>query len=434
MITLQEYQLRRQMLAQRLPEHSVVVIPAAKEVLRNGDSHYRFRQHSDFYYLTGFQEPDAVLVMTNTPFRCILFNRPKDPQAEQWCGKRLGQTEALSLLGVDTAYPFETFEAQLPNLLSGQQHIFYLMGLDRGWDECIIRSWQKTKKQARSGVTIAEGILDLAPILGEMRLFKSADEIALLREAARITIQGHQRAMRHCSQVRYEYELEAELLHTFMRHGCHSTAYDSIVAGGHRACTLHYTANDQPLVPGTLVLIDAGAEFQCYAADVTRTFPINGRFSGEQRAIYDLVLQAQRAGIAAVRPGAAWSVIQDSMLNVLTQGLVDLKILNGDVAELITLEAYKPMYMHSSGHWLGLDVHDSGRYRLAGAWRPLQAGMVLTVEPGLYLSEGMPGVDPRWWGIGVRIEDDILVTNHGHENLTAALVVESSDIEVFMRD
>ena len=433
MVTIQEYQLRRQTLAQCLPENSVAVIPAAREVLRNGDSHYRFRQESNFYYLTGFQEPEAVLVILAQPhYQVVLFNRPRDPHAEQWCGKRLGQDDALAELGVDVAHPLSALETQLPLLFRGKQHIVYPVGQDRAWDKRIIDTWVQTKKQLRSGFIVPEAIQDLAPILGEMRLLKSPAEMAWMRAAADITVQGHQQAMRFCQKAQHEYELEAVLRHAFMRQGCRSVAYDSIVAGGHNACTLHYTANDKPLVPGELVLIDAGAEFQCYAADVTRTFPINGQFSTEQRLIYDLVLRAQQTGIALVRPGTPWSAIQEAMVAVLTQGLVDLGILQGGIDDLIATQAYQPFYMHTSGHWLGLDVHDCGVYRVAGEWRTLQAGMVLTVEPGLYIAKGMPGVDKRWWGIGVRIEDDIAVTADGHDNLTVALIKDSSEIEVFM--
>jgi Xaa-Pro aminopeptidase len=433
MVTIQEYQLRRQRLAKHLPEQSVAVIPAGREVLRNGDSHYRFRQDSDFYYLTGFQEPEAVLVILTQPYcHSILFSRPRDPQAEQWCGKRLGQDDAVAVLGVDVAHPLSALETELSLLFSNKQHIVYPVGQDSAWDKRIIDTWMQTKKQLRSGLIVPEAIQDLAPVLSDMRLFKSPDEIVLMRAAADITIQAHQQAMRFCQKAQYEYELEAVLRHEFIRRGARSVAYDSIVAGGNNACTLHYTANDQPLVPGELVLIDAGAEFQCYAADVTRTFPINGKFSTEQRLIYDLVLRAQQIGIALIRPGTPWLAIQEAIVAVLTQGLVDLGILHGAVDDLIATQAYKPFYMHSSGHWLGLDVHDCGRYRVAGEWRVLEAGMVLTVEPGLYIAKNMPGIDKRWWGIGVRIEDDILVTADGHDNLTAALIRDSSDIEAFM--
>lgn len=432
---MQEYQLRRQALAQQLPPHAVAVIPAAKEVLRNGDADYRFRQHSDFYYLTGFHEPDAVLVVMSAPEESsILFTRPRNMSEEQWQGKRLGPEEACAHLKIDKAYSIEELDTFLPTLLLDKHTLVFSIGQHSDWDARLIRALTQSKKHLRAGRSVPESFLDLHPILGELRLIKTADEIACMREAARITVAAHQRAMRACKHRHFEYELEAELLYEFTRQGCRAAAYDSIVASGNNACTLHYTANDAVLRPGDLVLIDAGAEFGCYAADVTRTFPISGQFSAEQRAIYNLVLAAQQAAIAEVRPGIAWDQLQKTIVQILTQGLVDLKILHGQVANLVEAQAYKPFYMHNSGHWLGLDVHDCGRYRQDGAWRKLAPGMVLTVEPGIYISNNMPDVDPRWWGIGVRIEDDILVTEQGYENLTGALQSQASEIEAFLRD
>ncbi len=431
---MKDYVLRRQNLAKRLPPHSVAIIPAAKEVMRNGDADYRFRQQSDFYYLTGFQEPDAVLVVVSEPVaQSILFTRPRCPGEEQWQGKRLGPEAACAVLGVEQAYSIEALETQLPLLLLDKQALVYAIGQEESWDQRLIQALKQSKRQIRAGHTVPESLWDLNPILGELRLIKSEEEIHCMREAARITVAAHQRAMRACRNLHYEYELEAELVYEFTRQGCRAPAYDSIVANGNHACTLHYTANDGPLTHGDLVLVDAGAEFSCYAADVTRTFPVSGQFSPAQRDIYELVLTAQQAGIAAVRPGVPWDLMQKTMVTILTQGLVDLKILQGHVPDLIEAGAYKPFYMHTSGHWLGLDVHDCGRYRIQGAWRDLVPGMVLTVEPGIYISQGMQGVDSRWWGIGVRIEDDILVTEQGHENLTAALQVTPDEIEAFLR-
>ena len=435
MPTSQDYLLRRQVLAESLPECSVALIPAAREILRNGDSHYRFRQNSDFYYLTGYQEPDALLLIFAKPDgRAILFNRPRDKQAELWSGKRLGQSDALQQLAIDEAYPLSALAEQLPRLLSQLKQIVFPIGQDRAWDKRIVDAWQQSKIQARAGFEVASSFLDLTPIISELRLIKSDEEIALMREAARITVRAHQQAMLACKTAGFEYELEAILVSEFMRQGCRSVAYDSIVAAGDNACILHYTQNDQPLHPGELVLIDAGAEYASYAADVTRTFPISGQFSVEQRLIYDLVLQAQQAAMALIRPGTSWPALQETIVAVLTQGLLDLGILQGSLEELIRTQAYRQFYMHNSGHWLGLDVHDAGSYKSAGQWRKLQAGMVLTVEPGLYISNQSPGVDSRWWGIGVRIEDDVLVTPSGFENLTEALVVDSKKIEEFMRD
>jgi Xaa-Pro aminopeptidase len=434
MIVLEEYQSRRIKLAQLLPEGSIAVIAAGNELLRNGDTHHRFRQASDFYYLTGFNEPEAVLiVVAGDTGESYLFNRPRNPSAEQWTGKRLGQEEACKVLGVNDAFPIEILPTRLPDFFADKTAIYYAIGRDNQLGNLILQALQHLKGQIRRGVKAPESLGDIEPIISEMRLFKSDMEVALMRRAAEISVAAHQRAMRTCRTLENEYQLEAELLYEFSRHGCRSVAYDPIVGGGANACILHYTENNQPLKRGDLVLIDAGGEFENYAADITRTFPINGHFSEPQRQIYELVLAAQKAGIASVRPGVSWPVIQQTMVRVLTKGLCELGLLRGDVNALIAEEAYKPFYMHNSGHWLGLDVHDSGRYKLNNEWRLLQPGMVLTVEPGLYISAGMPGVDERWWNIGVRIEDDILVTKDGHENLTGALPVEVAEIEALMR-
>lgn len=434
MITQKEYQSRRRELARRLPSGCIALIPAASETIRNGDSHYRFRQDSDFYYLTGFDEPDALLLITSdTTSKSYLFNRPRNPAEEQWTGTRLGQEGACSELGVDAAYPLSSLETQLPQLLEGRQAFYYAIGRYPAWASRILEAWQLVKGQVRRGVLAPEAFYDLAPILGEMRLYKSAAEIDLMREAAQISVAAHQRAMRACRHSSNEHQLEAELLYEFSRQGCRGIAYDPIVAGGNNACTLHYNKNNQPLKEGDLLLIDAGGEFDNYAADITRTFPINGRFSTEQRLIYELVLQSQKAGIACIKPGCIWDEVQQAIVQVLTTGLVELGILRGSVEQLIANEAYKPLYMHHSGHWIGLDVHDCGYYKIEGKWRPLEAGMVLTVEPGLYISEGLTGIDSRWWGIGVRIEDDIHVTQDGFENLTQGLAVEVTDIEALVR-
>ncbi len=433
MITQKEYQTRRRELARQLPSGSVAVIPAARESLRNGDAYYRFRQDSDFYYLTGFNEPDALLLISaGADGQSILFNLPRDLMQEQWTGARLGQDGACEILGIDAAYPLASLDTQLVELLAEKQAVYYAIGRHPAWERRILAAWLRIKNQERRGVKAPESFCDLAPILGEMRLFKSDAEIALMQQAATISVAAHTRAMQVCRQLRYEYQLEAELLHEFTRQGCRSVAYDPIVAGGQNACVLHYTANDQVLRDGDLVLIDAGGEFENYAADITRTYPLNGHFSTEQRQIYELVLRAQKAGIALVRPGCLWNEIQQAIVHTLTSGLVDLGLLKGRVDDLITTEAYKSFYMHQSGHWLGLDVHDCGRYKVQDKWRPLQAGMVLTVEPGLYIS-ARDDIDSRWWGIGIRIEDDIHVTDDGHKNLTGALAVEIDDLEALIR-
>lgn len=435
MITRQEYQARRHALAAKLPQGAIAIIPGADEQLRNGDAHYRFRQDSDFYYLTGFNEPEALLIITaGKPGKSYLFNRSRNLDKEQWTGRRLGQEGACQALGVDDAYPIDSLTARLPDFLIGKTAIYCAISHYRRWEKPIFEALQLVKQQIRRGVKAPESLCDLEPLLSEMRLFKSKTEIDLMRRAAEISVAAHKRAMQTCNRAENEYQLEAELLYEFTRGGCRSVAYDPIVGGGANACILHYTENNQPLRDGDLLLIDAGGEFENYAADITRTFPVNGRFSEEQRAIYELVLKAQKAGITCIKPGLAWHEVQQTMVHILTAGLCQLGLLKGAVDKLIATEAYKPFYMHNSGHWLGLDVHDAGRYKINGEWRPLEAGMVLTVEPGLYISAGMKGVEQRWWNIGVRIEDDILVTKDGHENLTAALPVEIADIEALMRD
>lgn len=435
MISQDEYKARRQRLAAQLPEHSIAIIAAAQEITRNGDTHFRFRQDSNFYYLTGFNEPDAVLLISSgSNTRSILLNRPRHLEQEQWTGPRLGQEGACTELLMDSALPINSLEDELPKLLAGYQSIYYLLGKAPKLEQQIIQAINQLKALVRRGVQAPECLVDLAPLLGEMRLIKSEAEIALMRQAAKISVSAHQQAMRCVATARMEYEVEAELLYYFSRQGCRSTAYDSIVGSGKNACVLHYTDNNQPLCPGELLLIDAGGEYGNYASDITRTFPINGTFTPEQRSIYDLVLKAQRAGIAAIKPGVAWNSIQTVIVRIITQGLCELGLLHGDVDALIGNEAYKPFYMHQSGHWLGLDVHDAGQYKINGQWRPLVPGMVLTVEPGLYISQNIPGIDPRWWNIGIRIEDDVLVTNDGFDVLTADLIVDADEIEAFMRD
>ena len=345
----------------------------------------------------------------------------------------MGQEGACEVLGINAAYPLTNLDSHLPELLAGKQSIYYVLGRYPVWEKRILAAWQVVKGQVRRGVVAPEAFCDLAQILGEMRLFKSAAELGLMKRAAEISVAAHKRAMHACREAHFEYQLEAEILYEFSRQGCRSVAYDSIVAGGANACILHYTENNKPLIRGDLVLIDAGGEFENYAADITRTFPINGRFSPEQRSIYELVLRSQKAGLACVRPGCLWDEVQQTIVHVLSAGLVDLGLLHGKVDDLIEQEAYKPFYMHNSGHWLGLDVHDCGHYKQHGQWRPLEPGMVLTVEPGIYISADIKGIDSRWWGIGVRIEDDIQVTLDGHNNLSGDLPVEIDDLEVLIR-
>lgn len=435
MISRDEYQQRCARLSAAMEPHSVAIIPANQEVIRSGDSHYRFRQNAHFYYLTGFEEPEAVLIVFSDKDKGnLLFNRRKDPEREIWDGPRLGQEQAPLKLGVERAFPIEDFAKESLEFLQGCDNIYYAMGMFPEWEARIQQVMTKLKGLIRKGIKAPSRFVDLEPLLSELRLIKSPAEQAVMRKAAHISAHAHIRAMQRCRHLDNEYQLEAELLYGFSKHGCRSVAYNPIVGSGANACVLHYEANNQALQSGDLVLIDAGGEYANYAADITRTFPVTGTFSDAQRQIYQLVLQSQQAGIACIAPGVAWNVIQDTIVHVLCEGLCGLGILSGSVEENIEAANYRAFYMHNSGHWLGIDVHDCGAYKKDGNWRPLEAGMVLTVEPGLYFSPNDSSIDACWRGIGVRIEDDILVTPNGYENLTAAVPVAIDEIEALMRD
>jgi Xaa-Pro aminopeptidase len=434
MITLEEYKARREKLAKMLPKNSIALIFAAPIILRNGDATFRFRQNSDFYYLTGFNEPNALLVIdTSDESKSILFNKPRNEAEEQWTGKLLGQDNAPSQLGVDIAYSIEEIDEHLSLLLLNKDAIYYDISQNENWNKHIFPNWLLSKNQNRHG-SVCESFQDLKPLISEMRLIKSKDEIALMKKASEISISAHMRAMQKAKTLSSESELESEILYELNRLGCRNVAYESIVASGNNACTLHYIENNQQLNSKELILIDAGGEYENYAADITRVFPKNGKFSEEQRQIYELVLKAQKAGINAIKPGCPWNEVQLIIVKILTEGLLELEILTGNIDDLIKNEAYKAFYMHGSGHWLGLDVHDCGRYKIDNVWRNLEEGMVLTVEPGLYIQEGSENVDKRWFGIGVRIEDDIVVTKDGYENLTGDLIKEVCDIEEYLSD
>lgn len=418
---------RRQQFLQKIGPDGVAIIAAAPECIRNGDAHYRYRQHSDFYYLTGFLEPQAVLVLApgHAEGDILFFNRERDALAEQWVGARAGQEGACRDYGFDKAYPIDAFREKLPSLLTNRNTLFYHMGRDAAFDDMIMHTLEAVRQKVRSGIQAPQRVVDLESTLHEMRLYKSKEELDVMQHAVDISVAAHKRAMRACRSGLYEYQVEAELIHEFYRQGCQSVAYDSIVAGGKNACTLHYIDNKDKLNDDDLLLIDAGCEYQYYAADITRTFPINGRFTPPQKAVYNVVLEAQLAGIATIKPGVSWDAPQQAIVRVLTQGLIDLGVLKGELDRLIAEEAYRPYYMHRSGHWLGLDVHDVGAYKVQEEWRPFEEGMVLTVEPGLYL---------RDLGIGIRIEDDVCVTADGCRVLSAALPKTVDDIEALMAE
>jgi Xaa-Pro aminopeptidase len=424
---------RRARLAQAM-QAGVAVIPTAPERIRNRDTHYPYRFDSHFYYLTGFAEPEAALVLVaGAQPRSILFCREKNEERETWDGFRYGPALARERFGFDEAWPIAQLDEKLAELLGDQAALHYPVGADAHWDARAMGWLNAVRARARAGVGAPERVHDVRALIDEMRLVKDAQELALMRRAATISAAAHRRAMRAARQGAFEYTLEAELLYEFRRGGAQFPAYWPIVAGGANACVLHYVANDAPLADGDLVLIDAGCELNGYAADITRTFPVGARFSGAQREVYDIVLAAQTAAIAEVRAGRAWNEPHDAAVKVLAQGMLDLGLLKGSLAETLEKETYKRFYMHRTGHWLGLDVHDAGEYKRAGKWRSLVAGMTLTVEPGLYI-RAAEDVPERLRGIGIRIEDDVLVTEAGCEVLTAAAPKNIADIEALKRD
>ncbi|MCB1757045.1 MAG: Xaa-Pro aminopeptidase [Gammaproteobacteria bacterium] len=430
---MKELARRRRNLMRTMGPDSVAIIPSAKVCKRNSDSEYPYRQHSDFYYLSGFEEPDSVIVLI--PGRAhaefILFCRERDPLQETWHGRRLGVERAPEALGVDDAFPIGDIDEIMPGLIEGRERIYYTIGLDSAFDSKVLGWINRVRATVRSGGGHVPGeFVDLDYHLHEMRLFKSRSELNLMRRAARVTAMAQKRAMRYCKPGVMEYELEAELVHEYRRNGA-AMSFLPIVGGGDNGCILHYTENADELQDGDLVLIDTGAEVDCYAGDVTRTFPVNGKFSPAQREVYQVVLDAQLAAIECVKPGNKWNDPHEAAVKVLTQGLVKLGLLKGKVPSLIKDEAYKRFYMHRTGHWLGLDVHDVGEYKVDGQWRELEPGMVVTVEPGLYISPGK-GVPKKYENIGIRIEDDVAVTKDGAEVLSHLAPKSIDEIESWM--
>ena len=433
-ISKAEFARRRKNLMGMMDKHTIAIIPGAREVTRSRDTEYPFRQNSDLFYLTGFEEPDAVLVLVpgRRQGQVVLFCRERDPDMELWNGYRLGPEGAVAYLGVDDAFPIDDLDEILPGLIEGTQRIYYSMGHDDVFDQRVMGWVNQIRKLVRTGAAPPADFTDLAFLLHEQRLIKSAAEVRVMRKAGEISAAAHVRAMQECQPGRYEYHLEAAIQHTFAEHGARFPAYNSIVGSGANACVLHYTENAAKMRAGDLVLIDAGCEYQGYAADITRTFPVSGQFSTEQRAIYDVVLEAQRAAIAKVRPGNTWNQPHDATVRVITRGLIKLGLLRGKERELIKAEAYRDFYMHRAGHWLGLDVHDVGEYRVDGRWRQLEPGMVLTIEPGIYIAADNTKVPKRWRGIGVRIEDDVVVTEQGCDVLTGDVPKRADEIEALM--
>lgn len=431
---IQVYRERRDRLLGQLT-HGIAVIATSPVRPRNRDSSYPYRFDSYFYYLTGFAEPEAVMVIVaenqQGNAEQILFCREKNLEREIWDGFRYGPDAARAQFKFDSAYPISQLDEMMPKLLANQSTVYTMIGQDVGWDTKMTGWINRVREQTRSGIAAPDTLADVRKVLDEMRLFKDEHELTLMRHAAKIATDAHRRAMKYTKPNLFEYEIEAEILHEFRRQGAFAPAYTPIVAGGANACILHYIENNTRLNPGDLLLIDAGCEYGGYASDITRTFPINGQFTAVQRDLYQLVLSAQHSAIEAVQPGRTWDDPHQAALTVLAQGFIDLGLCQGSIEAVIESGDYKQFYMHRTGHWLGLDVHDAGEYKQAGAWRELKPGMVLTVEPGCYIRPA-DHVPDHFWNIGIRIEDDVLVTPSGHEILTAAVPKAIIEIEELM--
>ncbi|MGY6528869.1 MAG: aminopeptidase P N-terminal domain-containing protein [Cyanobacterium sp.] len=429
MIAQQEYAQRRELLMSKMGK-GVAVFRSAPMAVMHNDVEYVYRQDSDFFYLTGFNEPSAVAILApnHGEHRFILFVQPKDLAQEIWTGYRAGVEGAKEMFGADAVFPIEELDAKLPEYLITGDRIYYHLGRDQEFNQKILHHWQRlVGKYPRNGYG-PKAMEDSNYILHPLRMVKSATEIEMLRKAASISAKAHIKAKEFAAPGRYEYEVQGEIEYIFRSFGCEGPAYPSIVASGANACVLHYIENNRRMEEGDLLLIDAGASFGYYNGDITRTFPISGNFTPEQKAIYDLVLEAQLSAIAQVQPGNTYNQYHDKAVEVLVEGLKELKLLQGDTEEIIKENKYQPFYMHRTGHWLGLDVHDVGNYKQDQEnWQILQAGNVLTVEPGIYISpyitpaEGQPEIPDHWKGIGVRIEDDVLITKTGNEVLTSAV-------------
>lgn len=433
-ISKQEFARRRKALMALMEPNSIAILPAAKEKPRSRDTDFPFRQDNDFYYLTGFNEPDAVLVLL--PDRdhgeYVLFCREKDKEKEIWDGYRTGPDGACSEYGADDAFPVDDIDDILPGLIEGRERVYYAMGKDADFDRRVMDWVNRIRAKVRAGAIPPGEFLDLDHFLHDMRLFKSAAEIRLMEQAAEISAAAHVQAMKTCAPGRFEYELEAEIQYACALRGGRSPAYNTIVGGGNNGCVLHYVENSEKLKSGDLVLIDAGCEFEYYASDITRTFPVNGKFSREQKAVYNVVLAAQAAAMDKIAPGNHWNEPHDASVRAIVEGLVKLGLLKGKVDKIIEKESFKDFYMHRIGHWLGMDVHDVGDYKVGDEWRVLEPGMVMTVEPGIYIAPDNRKVDARWRGIGIRIEDDVLITKDGYRVLTDGVPKTVAEIEKLM--
>lgn len=430
-----EFQRRRKQLMKMVGKGGIVILPAAPEKQRNNDVLYHYRPDSDFHYLTGFSEPEAVAVLVpgRVQAQYVLFVRDRDPAREIWDGRRAGPEGATRDYGADDAFPITDIDDILPGLMENCPRVYYTMGVHAEFDQRVIGWVNGLKAQARAGVHPPQEFVSLDHLLHDMRLYKSRPELDYMRQSAKVAVGAHERAMRFVAPGRMEYEVMAELEHEFKRHQA-DISYHPIVGGGENSCILHYHENNAELKDGDLLLIDAGCEYGLYASDITRTFPVNGRYTPEQRAVYEVVLQAQYAAIAATKPGNHWNEPHDAAVREITQGLVKLGLLKGKVPALIKEGAYKKFFMHRTGHWLGMDVHDVGDYKVGGEWRVLEVGMALTVEPGIYIAPDNQSVAKKWRGIGVRIEDDVVVTRTGCEILTKGVPKTVAEIEALMAE
>ena len=428
-----EFARRRRQLMRSMGRDSIAIVPAAPVRLRNSDVEYAYRQDSDFHYLTGFDEPEsvAILIPGRPQAEYVLFVRDRDPARETWDGHRAGTAGARRDYDAGDAFPIGDIDEILPGLLENREKVYYAMGTHPDFDQRVVGWVNGLRAQAKHGRHAPQEFVALDHVLHDMRLYKSRAEIEMMREAARIGAAAHVRAMQACAPGRHEYEIAAEIAHEFRRHNAEHS-YLPIVGGGGNACILHYRENDAALRDGDLLLIDAGCEYQKYASDITRTFPVNGRFTSTQRAVYEIVLEANLAAISKVRPGNHWNEPHDAAVRVITQGLVRLGLLKGRVPSLEKSQAYRRYFMHRTGHWLGMDVHDVGDYKVGDEWRVLEPGMVLTIEPGIYIPGNARGVPKRLRGIGIRIEDDVVVTKTGCEVLTGGVPKLAGDIEALM--
>jgi Xaa-Pro aminopeptidase len=427
-----EFEKRRRQLMRMVGQGGIVILPSAPVRTRSRDVEYNYRQDSDFYYMTGFAEPEsvAVLVPGRANGEYLLFCRERDPKREQWDGLRAGQAGATEHYGADDAFPIEDLDDILPGIMESCDRVYYTMGMYAEFDRRIAEWVNTLRAKLNRGVHTPQEFVALDHLLHDMRLYKSRGEISAMRKSAKVAVEAHKRAMRITAPGLFEYEVEAEFRHEFRRNDAW-VSYSPIVAGGKNACILHYVENDVELKDGELLLIDAGCELDYYASDITRTFPVNGRFSPEQRAVYEIVLQAQHAAIEKTRVGNHWNEPHDAAVKVITKGLRKLGLLQGSLPKLIKDGAYRPYYMHRTGHWIGMDVHDVGDYKVGDEWRMLEAGMVTTVEPGIYIGNSRK-IPKAFRNIGIRIEDDVAVTNKGPDVLSKGLVTDPDDIESLM--